>query len=171
MSYTNNISDKRNILSTIKIRFSPEVQPIKETAIDKIVEQTLYIMNCDEGKKLDEIQDIFTFKNLGYTIPPNEIKKSISRLINKGIIIKLVGAISSKYKLVARYYLEIDEQRKFANKQINSIVNRLFNKYTDNTSLYTNPFLKFLSILFSLDWASFSVKYSSPVTLKTPSTP
>jgi len=38
-----NVAQKRSILLSARIQFSPETQPIKETAIDKVVEQNLFV--------------------------------------------------------------------------------------------------------------------------------
>ncbi len=58
------IAHKRALLFSARIQFSPEVQPVHETAIDKLIEQSLFVGDKPEGLTIQEIerQRAFSFE-------------------------------------------------------------------------------------------------------------
>ena len=54
---SNDIAHKRSILFSARIRFSPEIQPVRDTAIDKIIEQNLLVADYEGGLTLKEIEN------------------------------------------------------------------------------------------------------------------
>jgi hypothetical protein len=50
------IARKRSMLLSTRLRFAPQVQPLRETAIDKILEQNLLIADDDEGVTVQELE-------------------------------------------------------------------------------------------------------------------
>lgn len=68
MNQFDEIARKRAILATARIRFSPEIQPVKENAINKIIEQILYESSNEDGLSVGEIQDIFESQSGGVCI-------------------------------------------------------------------------------------------------------
>jgi hypothetical protein len=71
---------KRAILFTTRIRFSPEVQPVKQTAIDKILEQNLLFF--DKEMTIDELrrEGIVCFKYDFDIITRRDMQESLDRL-------------------------------------------------------------------------------------------
>jgi len=51
------ITQKRALLLSARTRFTPEIQPVRETAIDKIVEQNLLLADCTGGVTLREMEE------------------------------------------------------------------------------------------------------------------
>lgn len=82
---SNDIAIKRSILLSVRMRFSPETQPIKETAIDNIIEQNLLVSDCPEGLTLEEIdkQSIICFACELSAINRIDMEKSLTRLIRE----------------------------------------------------------------------------------------
>ena len=60
MDAFDDISRKRSILLTARMRFSPQVQPVKETAAEKIIEQILFVSPIGKGLSLEEIRERFS---------------------------------------------------------------------------------------------------------------
>jgi hypothetical protein len=142
------IAQKRSILLTTRLRFSPEVQPIKETAIDKIIEQILFVSNSGKESSSKEIQDAFSSES-GYAINFSDMEDSLKRLIeNKRIILKQKRNLQL-YELTDEAKREITDLQYQAEGRFNSVVNRLFKNTREGSSTYNGPFLKFLCIIFS----------------------
>ena len=86
---TSDIARKRSILFCARIRFSPETQPIRETAIDKIIEQNLLIADSESGLTLREIDAQGTVSFAGGTpaISRLDMQKSLERLVESNRVI------------------------------------------------------------------------------------
>ena len=50
------IARKRSMRLSPRLRFAPQVQPLRETAIDKILEQNLLIADRDDGVIVQELE-------------------------------------------------------------------------------------------------------------------
>lgn len=143
------IKRKRAILLTTKLRFSPDVQPKKESAIDKIIEQTLPFDKNKIGLTQHEIKNII-YSESGSHILDNEIKNSITRLIEgERIISERDRENNIFYKLSEATYLEVKKIKQQAENTFNSIVRRLFKNAKEGYKTYFDPFLDFLCIVFS----------------------
>jgi len=143
------IKRKRAILLTTKLRFSSDVQPKKESAIDKIIEQILPFDENKIGLTLHEIKNII-YSESGSHILDNEIINSLARLIERErIVSERDGKNNIFYKLSEETYLEVEKIKQQAEDTFNSIVRRLFKNVKEGYKAYFDPFLEFLCIVFS----------------------
>lgn len=83
MNRIEDITRKRSILLTTRMRFSPQIQPVKESAIEKIVERILFVLDTEEGLSFQKIQDSFSRETGGYTVSSNDMKNSLQRMVTK----------------------------------------------------------------------------------------
>lgn len=146
----NNILQKRDMLFTVRTRFSPQTQPVKETAIDKIIEQNLLLSDSKNGLTIDEIQEqgILSLVTGNNVISSSDIRASIKRLIAKDrILINKYGG-KEHYKLSENEFKELDHLTHETEVRFNSVVSKLF-KNTAKPLDYVPPFLRCLSIAFS----------------------
>lgn len=140
---------KRAILLTTKMRFSPEIQPIKELAIDRIMLQIIFSNYSEDGLSKFEIERFLPFETYGITISPQEIGNSLKRLeTNKKIISESRDNIYF-YKLDKRTKSKITEIEKQADINFKNVLNRIFKNTLESANKYYNPFLKFLCVIFS----------------------
>lgn len=143
------IKRKRAILLTTKLRFSSDVQPKKESALDKIIEQILLFDKNKIGLTQHEIKNII-YSESGSHILDNEIRNSIVRLIEgKRIVSEKDIENNIFYKLSGETYLEIEKIKQQAEDTFNSIVRKLFKNAKEGYKAYFDPFLEFLCIVFS----------------------
>jgi len=143
------IKRKRTILFTTKLRFTSDVQPKKENALDKIIEQILSFDENKIGLTLHEIKNII-YSESGSHILDNEIINSIARLIEGERIVSEGDRKNNKfYKLSEKTYLEVEKIKQQAEDTFNSIVRRLFKNANEGYEAYFDPFLEFLCIVFS----------------------
>ena len=149
MNRIEDITRKRSILLTTRVRFSPQIQPVKESAIEKIVEQILFVTDTEEDLSLQEIQDIFTSETGGYAISSHEMEDSLQRLVRKQRVVPKPKGEPRLYRLSEEARRELGEIQRQAEVRFSSVVNRLFKNAKERASVYNSPFLKFLCIIFS----------------------
>jgi len=143
------IKRKRAILLTTKLRFSSDVQPKKESAIDKIIEQILPFDKNKIGLTQHGIKNII-YSESGSHILDNEIRNSIVRLIEgERIVSEKDRENNIFYKLSEDTYFEVEKIKQQAEDIFNSIVRRLFKNTKEGYKAYFDPFLEFLCIIFS----------------------
>ncbi len=131
------------------MRFSPQIQPVKESALEKIIEQILFAIDTEGGISLQEIQDIFASETGGYAISSHEIEDSLQRLVKKQRVVPEQRGRHKLYKLSEEVRRELEEIQRHAEERFDSVVNRLFKNAKEGSSVYNRPFLKFLCIIFS----------------------
>ena len=154
MGGAKDIMRKRSILLTARLRFSPQIQPIKETAIDNMIEQILFAANNEKGLSGEQIYDAF-HSEIGYAISLSDMVASLERLSEKGRIISELqehqeeGNYSKVYKLSEDTRRELMDIQRQSERRFNSVVNRLFKNAKEGPSAYAVPFSRFLSLIFS----------------------
>jgi len=157
MNSASDIAQKRYLLSTIRLRFAPEVQQLGQAAIDAIVERILGIVSKDKYYSAKEIQTIFS-GSAGIHIIYKDVGDSLQRLATRGTVESPAGQLAGskgKAKKKQLYRLSTDASRKQheveqeATRRFNSVVLRLFENSKEGYASYVQPFLKFLSSIFS----------------------
>ncbi|MFX0139268.1 MAG: PIN domain-containing protein [Candidatus Hodarchaeota archaeon] len=145
------ILKKRSLLFSARIRFSSETQPIRETAIDKIIEQNLLLVDTETGISLREVdeQDIFCFISGEPIISLSDIEKSFERLVQKGRLIEKDTDGIKRYYLSEEVKEELWNIQKLAEIHFNKVIEKLFKNLDDNISLFNTPFLEILCNIFS----------------------
>ena len=149
-SHQEEIATKRSLLFSARLRFSPETQPIRETAIDKIIEQNMLLADADVGLSLWQIQEqgALCFAGGAPAIRQLDMRKSLRRLAAAGRVVVTEVNGDQLYHLsqTAREELwGIEEQTE---KRFDRIVARLFRSAGDPTR-YVTPFLECLCVIFS----------------------
>lgn len=149
MNQFDEIARKRAILATARIRFSPEIQPVKENAINKITEQILYESSNEDGLIVGEIQDIFESQSGGCALNPSDMRRSLKELIANKRIVLTPKRDQERYNLSIETRSEIAKIQEQSEARFDSIINRLFKNAPKGSSAYKDPFLLYLSIIFS----------------------
>ena len=117
----NEIIKKRSILFSTRMQFSPKTQPIRESAIDKIIEQNLLILDNDKGLTLHEIEEsgAFCYPDQSLAISRVDIEKSLDRLIDSGRMLFEIKEYKKFYKLAEETKIELNETLVQAEKRLN----------------------------------------------------
>jgi len=153
---TKDISNKRNLLATVKMRFSPESQRIKEGVIDRIVTQTMMLMPADALETPQQLQKSISQEN-GFHIAWNDLNSAFERLTTRGEAvaeeekgIKRVGVHKKySYRLSEQTRAKIGELESLAADRLNKVVEKLFCNAKEGTAVYSNIFLSFLASIFT----------------------
>jgi predicted nucleic acid-binding protein/DNA-binding transcriptional MerR regulator len=135
------------------MRFSPEAQPLRELAVEKILEQNLVMAYQEQGLSLHEIEqlcDIFLDKRLA-VFGRKTIEKALQRLRRKGRVkvAKPQKNQPDRYRLSDDALAEcrsIEEAAAIRNKRI---LTKLFGGSDIDPSLYSEAFFQCIHILFS----------------------
>jgi len=143
------IARKRRILLTARVRFSPHIQPVKETAIDRIIEQILSVADRERGLSFQEIQHAFSSETGGYAIPFSDVQNCLNRLIAETRVTVREEGPLKLYRLSAEAEREVAGIRQQVERRFNSVVQELFETSEEEAFAYSIPLLTFLSDIFS----------------------
>ncbi len=147
---SNEMARKRALMLSARLRFSPETQPVRETAIDKCVEQILLVFGTDSGLTVADIEDQLTTPVPGGTWRLNrtDICSSLKRLMQSRRIVSS-GRNSERYCLSPDAHAELGDSQRQADLRMRETVRRLFRNAAGGPAAYTQPFLDFLCIVFA----------------------
>ena len=119
MSKIDDMAVKRLLLAAVRTRFSPQIQKLKEDAIDGIVERILLTAEKGEYCTAELVQRIFS-ETSGFHIAFDDIYRSLLRLFEQSrierapkkvpgekVIVK--GTHKEPYKLTDAVRVEIEE--------------------------------------------------------------
>ena len=123
----NEIAQNRAILLSARTRFTPELQPVREAAIDKIVEQDLLLLDCSEGVTLYEMEEqgATCFIGGSPSISHLDMKKSLIRLsVNRVIVHGEKG--KERYRLSEPALNDLLEIQRLAEGRFTRVIGRLF---------------------------------------------
>jgi hypothetical protein len=131
------------------MRFSPQIQPVKEAATDRIIEQILFVTPSEKGLSVEEIREIFSSESGGYAISSSDVGNTCKRLVGKQRIVPQQEGKLELYRLSEKASHELGETQHRTEISFNSIVDRLFKNAKEGASAFRAPFLKVLCIIFS----------------------
>jgi len=167
MTKTDDMAVRRLLLAAVRTRFSPQIQKLKEDAMDGIIERIL--LTVEKGKYCSAkfVQGIFCEAS-GFHIALKEIYGSLQRLSEQSRVekapkevsvqkLKVKGEQTEIFRLNETARAEIEDYEKMAIRRFDAVVKRLFKDSERDSALYSEPFLKFLSAVF-FRLASESVK-------------
>lgn len=149
MTPIEDITRKRSILLTTRLQFSPELQPIKESGIDKVIEQILFASATEKGLIAQEIQDVLSCETGGYAVSARDVEDSLKRLVRTQRIMPDSDGSHKSYRLSEEARRELGDIQRQAEARFGSVVSRLFRNAREGPSTYKTPFLEFLCIIFS----------------------
>lgn len=144
------VEEKRSILLTTSFQFSPQVQKLKETAIDKMLAQVLYSSAKDQWLRRREVINLFYSTTGLYSIHENEIKDALQR-IALTTMRQIAVDIGSEtfYQLSDRLKQEMELLQREAENRLDKVLNTLLENTSIRVSEYQEPFLYCLSTIFS----------------------
>jgi predicted nucleic acid-binding protein len=134
------------------MRFSPETQPLRELAVEKILEQNMIIADSEKGLTIHEVEqlcDIFLDKRIAI-FGRKTIEKALHRLVNKGrlIIIKRKRTDPNRYRLSNSVLEECQAIERTATLRNRKVVSALFGSEEDSLA-YARPFFQCIEYIFS----------------------
>jgi len=158
MGKTDDMAVKRLLLAAVRTRFSPQIQKLKEEAMDGIVERILLTGERAKYLGAESVQRVFS-ETSGVHIEFSDIYGSLERLVDKSRVeraptkvegekVEVKGVHREPYKLTDAVRGEIEENERVALRRFSSVVKRLFTDSERDSSAYGEVFLKLLSVVF-----------------------
>lgn len=142
------VARKRAILASARLQFSPELQEVREQAIDLCVEHLLFGLDCEEGIGFDDAVRLLTsqFGAASSFVRLGELATSLSRLQARGGVVVLE---TDRYRLSASRREDLALTERAAKNRLNSVASVLFPNVGQRFSEYREAFYEVLSIVFS----------------------
>lgn len=133
------------------MQFSPETQPVKDTAVDQYVEQLLALLDKGDGVTVAQIEEQGTLPtvvgNLGFS--RSEIEQSLGRLAAQGLLDHGYTSPDSKCRLSEEATQRVWRAQNEAQSRIGRVVDRVFRDMEGGAARYLSPFVEFLCQVFS----------------------
>jgi hypothetical protein len=139
----------RSLVFSTRLRFSPQIHPVRETAIDKIVEQNLLL---DEGGLTINgiLDESLALKQGPPVLTAHDVKDSIERLLVRGRVAAVpVNGGSDRYTLSDIARIELWQSQHEAENRFTRVCDRLFKHVRRDRDQQTKAFLSCLCIIFS----------------------
>ena len=142
---------KRSVLFSFRMRFSPETQPVRQAAIDKMVEQSLVLADYEVGWSVKDIQEQVGvwFRGARAAITRLDIEDSLRRLTGVGRALAIPRGQETGYKLSDQALREVGEVQRSSDARFEGVVCRLFQNAPQGPTVYRAPFLDCLCAIFS----------------------
>ena len=109
----------------------------------------MYESSNEDGLSVGEIQDIFESESGGCALNPSDMHRSLKELIATKRIVLTSKRNQKRYNLSPETRAEITKIQEQSEARFESIINRLFKNAPKGSSAYKDPFLLYLSIIFS----------------------
>ena len=158
MTKTDDMAVKRLLLAAVRTRFSPQIQKLREEAIDGIVERILLTAKTGEYCSEELVQRVFS-ETSGVHIAFGDIHSCLQRLLGRSRVerapkvvqgekLKVRGIQREPCRLTETVRTEIEENERVAVRRFDAVVQRLFTDSGRDSNLYADPLLMFLSVVF-----------------------
>ena len=151
-SVSTELDCQRAMLFSARLRISHETQPVREMAIDRILERNLLVGYSEDGLTLSEIEQLNSNCEIGilpFINNKNDLRKSLERLVNEKKVIKKRTLNKTKYWLSKDSLEELRNVLRDTEKRFERVVDRHFNFIKNGSAYYKAPFLECLCIVFS----------------------
>ena len=153
---------KRALLYSVRIRYGPETQPIREAAIDRIVQQLLLAGDSESGLTSAQLheQDAGLLPIANFRISLPDVRNSLDRLslANRVSVVEMIHPRS--YRLTNEAKAELARVQAEAEQRLERIIRNLFKSGVGGWRQYEMPFLRCLSSIF----ANLTAKYVGSLT-------
>jgi hypothetical protein len=153
---------KRALLYSVRIRYCPETQPIREAAIDRIVQQLLLAGDNESGLTSAQLHEqdgrLLPIANFRISLP--DIRSSLDRLSFSDRVSIVAMIHPRSYRLSEPAKAELAQVQADAEQRLDRIIKNLFKSGVGGWRQYEMPFLRCLSTIF----ANLTAKYVGSLT-------
>jgi hypothetical protein len=142
------IEEKRSFLFATRLRFSPEVQPVRETAIDKIMEQNLLL--AEQGLSFSGIVQQAASLGDVTVITARDVKDSLGRLLVRGRVVAIETTDDGGcFALLDTVRVQLWQIQQEAENRFSKVCERLFKDAPRPRDHYAVAFRDCLCAIFS----------------------
>ena len=141
------IARQRAVLFSARIQYGPETQPIRERAIDRLVEQDLLISDSESGQNVDQIYN-HGVRN-GLRIHRNDLGRSLERLKIAGRITECGVIKPISFRLAEPVAAELWTIQKASEQRIELVLRKLFETCPRGWKAYESSFTSCIATIFA----------------------
>lgn len=138
----------RALLATARARFSSEVQPLKQNALDKIVTNIFYTAPDDRWMDASQVRNAFRQDSGGYVLNEADIEASLRRLRDGQYVEAHPKQPFRLYRLTVQAQEGMASIQQEAERRLESVLCRLFGSDQRGFRRYGSCFLDILSTIF-----------------------
>jgi hypothetical protein len=136
----------RSLLLSARFRFSPEVQTIRDAAIDRITEQVLFY--CDDPRGFTEREILEQEQLGGIGLPPITVTQSVARLVCAHRVEPTRGTFEDSYQLSTEARNQLEQIERETEERFQRVAARLFKHSHVDAKEYGPFFLDCLCAIF-----------------------
>lgn len=118
--------DKRAAVFGYRLRFSPEIQPIRQTVVDHIILKNIRESDRRDGESAGRLSSIFIDKTRVTTLSIDETKASLERLEKEGLVAASERLKKKVWLITPDGEKKLKDDESIASKTINKIIKQLF---------------------------------------------
>ncbi len=149
MTEKDRIHQMRRSLSSMRLRFAPEIQPIKEFAFDEIVQNVMFYHGNSEWVTLEQLTKWLGDDCAIRVFDADQIIQTIDRLRSGGIIEIQVRGKTPFHKLSQETVDSIQKVHLQAERQLSEVVELLFRDAPGGAGLYKEAFIDCVCFVFA----------------------
>jgi hypothetical protein len=139
---------KRSLIFSTRLRFSPQTQKIRDTALDRIVEQAFLLTHTDRGLTQEELEASLSSVLDGHlALTATDVRNAIKRLQTASRLVGTTPFGPYRYHLSPAVCDELFGAAQASDAQLASITKKIFRHV--NAQVYEQAFLDLLCNIFS----------------------
>ncbi len=139
----------RRSLSSMRVRFAPEVQPVKRTALAEIVKNVLFADGNSTGKTVEEVQTLLATECSMPGLGETELYETLLHLEEAGEVTEHRAETEIRYHLAETVESTIGDLRTQSETQMDEIVESLFANAPNGSATYKEPFIQSVCLIFA----------------------
>ena len=139
----------RQSLSSMRVRFAPEIQPVKRTALEEIVKNVLFAHGNSTGKTVEEIQSLLATECSMPSLSEPQLYETLLQLLEAGEVLERRAGGEIRYYLEDAVASAIGDLRAQSETQLEEIVESLFTNAPNGSAPYKEPFIQSVCLIFA----------------------
>ena len=139
----------RQSLSSMRVRFAPEIQPVKRTALEEIVKNVLFAHGNSTGKTVEEIQALLAAECSMPGLGETQLYETLLHLEETGKVLECRADTEIRYYLEDSVASAIGDLRAQSETQLEEIVESLFANAPNGSAPYKEPFIQSVCLIFA----------------------
>ncbi len=133
----------------MRVRFAPEIQPVKRTALKEIVKNVLFAHGNSTGKTVEEIQALLAAECSMPGLGETQLYEILLHLEEAGEVLERREDTGIRYYLEDAVASAIGDLRTQSEAQVDEIVESLFANAPNGSAIYKEPFIQSVCLIFA----------------------
>ena len=133
----------------MRVRFAPEIQPVKRTALEEIVKNLLFAHGNSTGKTVEEIQALLAAECSMPGLGETQLYETLLYLEEAGKVLERRVDTEIRYCLEDAVATAIGDLRAQSETQLEEIVESLFANAPNGSAPYKEPFIQSVCLIFA----------------------